>query len=193
MAFQERPASRLLQVELARTEYQLPRLTRMWQHLERQAGGRVRGMGEKQIEVDRRLLRDRRDQLKRAIEDVRAHRRQYRKRRQEVLPWHVVLWEPCMCVVMLLVRDEHAQVVLAEPALGEAAMRCCYVYDRPPQKGHAWEHTACTTCMRLCAPCILLVELAAQVPCVSRRARAAFSSLNLLGCQQIAPGPSCRW
>ena len=92
-------------MELARTEYQLPRLTRMWQHLERQAGGRVKGMGEKQIEVDRRLLRDRRDQLKKAIEDVRAHRRQYRKRRQEVLPLHVVLWEPCMCMVMLLVRN----------------------------------------------------------------------------------------
>lgn len=97
LGFQEHPAWRLLQVELARTEYQLPRLTRMWQHLERQAGGRVKGMGEKQIEVDRRLLRDRRDQLKRAIEDVRAHRRQYRKRRQEVRPLHVVLWEGSCC------------------------------------------------------------------------------------------------
>ena len=81
-------------MELARTEYQLPRLTRMWQHLERQAGGRVKGMGEKQIEVDRRLLRDRRDQLKKAIEDVRAHRRQYRRRRQEVLPLRMVLCAP---------------------------------------------------------------------------------------------------
>ena len=40
-------------------EYQLPRLTRMWTHLERQAGGMVKGMGEKQIEVDKRILRDR--------------------------------------------------------------------------------------------------------------------------------------
>lgn len=38
-------------------EYQLPRLTRMWTHLERQAGGQVKGMGEKQIEVDKRILR----------------------------------------------------------------------------------------------------------------------------------------
>jgi len=38
-------------------EYQLPRLTKMWTHLERQAGGRVKGMGEKQIEVDKRILR----------------------------------------------------------------------------------------------------------------------------------------
>lgn len=46
-------------MELAVAEYQLPRLTRMWSHLERQAGGgQVKGMGEKQIEVDKRLLRD---------------------------------------------------------------------------------------------------------------------------------------
>lgn len=38
-------------------EYQLPRLTKMWTHLERQAGGQVKGMGEKQIEVDKRIFR----------------------------------------------------------------------------------------------------------------------------------------
>lgn len=38
-------------------EYQLPRLTKMWTHLERQSGGQVKGMGEKQIEVDKRILR----------------------------------------------------------------------------------------------------------------------------------------
>ncbi|KAH9758836.1 Hflx-type G domain-containing protein [Citrus sinensis] len=46
-----------LQVALAQMEYQLPRLTKMWSHLERQAGGQVKGMGEKQIEVDKRILR----------------------------------------------------------------------------------------------------------------------------------------
>ncbi|KAH9693118.1 Hflx-type G domain-containing protein [Citrus sinensis] len=46
-----------LQVALAQMEYQLPRLTKMWTHLERQAGGQVKGMGEKQIEVDKRILR----------------------------------------------------------------------------------------------------------------------------------------
>ena len=45
------------QVALAQMEYQLPRLTKMWSHLERQAGGKVKGMGEKQIEVDKRILR----------------------------------------------------------------------------------------------------------------------------------------
>ena len=48
---------------LAQLQYQLPRLTRMWSHLERQAGGRVRGMGEKQLEVDKRLMRTRIGQL----------------------------------------------------------------------------------------------------------------------------------
>lgn len=47
-----------IQVSLAQMEYQLPRLTKMWSHLERQAGGQVKGMGEKQIEVDKRILRD---------------------------------------------------------------------------------------------------------------------------------------
>ena len=51
------------QVALAQLQYQLPRLTRMWSHLERQAGGRVRGMGEKQLEVDKRLMRTRIGQL----------------------------------------------------------------------------------------------------------------------------------
>ncbi|TVU03082.1 hypothetical protein EJB05_51410, partial [Eragrostis curvula] len=46
-----------LQVTLAQMEYQLPRLTKLWTHLERQSGGQVKGMGEKQIEVDKRILR----------------------------------------------------------------------------------------------------------------------------------------
>jgi GTP-binding protein HflX len=55
-----------LQVELAQTEYQLPRLTRMWSHLDRVAGGgQVKGTGEKQIEIDKRLLRDKAAALRR--------------------------------------------------------------------------------------------------------------------------------
>ena len=54
------------QVQLAQVEYQLPRLTRMWTHLDRQSGGgRVKGSGEKQIETDKRLLRDRAAALRR--------------------------------------------------------------------------------------------------------------------------------
>ena len=73
--FSQRAATRegMLQVQLAQAEYQLPRLTRMWSHLERQAGGasgQVKGMGEKQIEVDRRLLRSQAARLRRQIEEV---------------------------------------------------------------------------------------------------------------------------
>ncbi|GFR45981.1 hypothetical protein Agub_g7453, partial [Astrephomene gubernaculifera] len=74
-----------LQVELAQVEYQLPRLTRMWSHLDRVGGGgQVKGAGEKQLELDKRLLRERAAGLRRELEAVRTHRRQYRERRAEV-------------------------------------------------------------------------------------------------------------
>ncbi|XP_043709943.1 GTPase HflX [Telopea speciosissima] len=73
-----------LQVALAQMEYQLPRLTKMWTHLERQAGGQVKGMGEKQIEVDKRILRTQIGSLKKELESVRKHRKQYRSRRFSV-------------------------------------------------------------------------------------------------------------
>ena len=53
------------QVELAQYEYLLPRLTRMWTHLERQKGGiGMRGPGETQIETDRRIIKDKNSLLK---------------------------------------------------------------------------------------------------------------------------------
>ncbi|KAL4332333.1 hypothetical protein GQ457_07G026650 [Hibiscus cannabinus] len=70
-----------LQVALAQMEYQLPRLTKMWTHLERQSGGKVKGMGEKQIEVDKRILRTQIGVLKKELESVRKHRKQYRNHR----------------------------------------------------------------------------------------------------------------
>lgn len=73
-----------LQVALAQMEYQLPRLTKMWTHLERQAGGQVKGMGEKQIEVDKRILRTQIGVLRKELESVRVHRKQYRSRRFSV-------------------------------------------------------------------------------------------------------------
>ncbi|XP_039052852.1 GTPase HflX-like [Hibiscus syriacus] len=73
-----------LQVALAQMEYQLPRLTKMWTHLERQAGGKVKGMGEKQIEVDKRILRTQIGVLKKELESVRKHRKQYRNHRFSV-------------------------------------------------------------------------------------------------------------
>ncbi|OIW03512.1 hypothetical protein TanjilG_31025 [Lupinus angustifolius] len=71
-------------VSLAQMEYQLPRLTKMWTHLERQSGGKVKGMGEKQIEVDKRILRNQIGVLRKELESVRKHRKQYRNRRLSV-------------------------------------------------------------------------------------------------------------
>jgi len=73
-----------LQVELAQLVYRLPRLTRMWTHLERQGVGGVglRGPGETQLETDRRLARARIAHIKRELEDVRRHRELYRDRRR---------------------------------------------------------------------------------------------------------------
>jgi GTP-binding protein HflX len=82
-----------LQVELAQYEYRLPRLTRAWTHLARQAGGAgarggtggvgLRGPGETQLEVDRREIRRRIAYLKRELDEVRTHRARYRQRRVE--------------------------------------------------------------------------------------------------------------
>ncbi|MGB1874902.1 MAG: GTPase HflX [Akkermansiaceae bacterium] len=81
-----------LQVDLARMQYSLPRLARMWGHLDREGGGAgggkggggaARGMGEQQIEVDRRLARTRIDQCKRELAEVRKQRGTRRKEREK--------------------------------------------------------------------------------------------------------------
>jgi GTPase len=83
----------MLQVELAQYEYYLPRLTRQWTHLARQAGGGggrtgtgggvgLRGPGETQLEVDRRQIRSRISHLKKELEKVEAHRSRYRVQRK---------------------------------------------------------------------------------------------------------------
>lgn len=81
-----------LQVQLAQYEYRLPRLTRAWTHLARQAGGAsgrsgsvggvgLRGPGETQLEIDRREINRLISHLKVELEKVRAHRMRYRAQR----------------------------------------------------------------------------------------------------------------
>jgi GTP-binding protein HflX len=81
-----------LQVQLAQYEYRLPRLTRAWTHLARQAGGAsgrsgsvggvgLRGPGETQLEIDRREISRLISGLKAELEKVRAHRQLYRAQR----------------------------------------------------------------------------------------------------------------
>ncbi len=70
-ASRARTAHAKKQVELAQYEYLLPRLTRMWTHLEKQRGGiGMRGPGEQEIETDRRIVRDRIAFLKDQLKDI---------------------------------------------------------------------------------------------------------------------------
>ena len=72
-----------LQIELARSEYSLPRLTRAWAHLARQGGGiGGRGEGESQLEQDKRRLRGQIERLRRELKTVRDARATQRKDRQ---------------------------------------------------------------------------------------------------------------
>jgi len=87
-----------LQVDLARMQYALPRMARMWAHLDREGGGgsagsgaASRGMGEKQIEVDRRLARTRIDRYRRELEQVRQQRKTQRKEREKFATPHAAI------------------------------------------------------------------------------------------------------
>ncbi len=88
-----------LQVELARMQYALPRLARMWGHLDREGagsgggagGGASRGMGEKQIEIDRRLAHLTIDRAKRELEAVRKQRKTQRKEREKFETPHAAI------------------------------------------------------------------------------------------------------
>jgi GTP-binding protein HflX len=91
-----------LQVELAQYEYRLPRLTRAWTHLARQAGGGggragsvggvgLRGPGETQLEVDRREISRRIAYLRDQLEKVREHRGRHRERRRRAAVQTVAL------------------------------------------------------------------------------------------------------
>jgi GTPase len=75
-----------LQVDLALHEYRKPRLTKMWTHLERQSGAGgvgLRGPGESQLEIDKRLVRDRIITLKKKIDDVQKQRTIHRRGRKK--------------------------------------------------------------------------------------------------------------
>ena len=80
-----------LQVELAHLEYQRTRLVRSWTHLERQRGGAgfMGGPGETQLEIDRRILKDRIARIRRQLEDVKRTRELHRKTRRKT-PWPIV-------------------------------------------------------------------------------------------------------
>ncbi|MBQ2814869.1 MAG: GTPase HflX [Akkermansia sp.] len=89
-ASRARTREAVMQVDLARMQYALPRMTGMWKHLDRQRGGSgggkgggaaARGEGEKQIEVDRRLAHERIENIRAELEIVRRQRGTQRKER----------------------------------------------------------------------------------------------------------------
>lgn len=76
------------QVELAQYQYLLPRLTRMWTHLERQHGGGgviMRGPGETQLETDRRIILDKISRLKKELKDIDIQKTVQRKNRGKMV------------------------------------------------------------------------------------------------------------
>ena len=83
-ATRARSSEAKMQVELAQLEYTLPRLTRMWTHLEKFRGGiGVRGPGETQLETDRRLINHRIKLLKERLVHVQQNRSVQRQSRSE--------------------------------------------------------------------------------------------------------------
>jgi GTP-binding protein HflX len=116
----------ILQVSLAQYEYRLPRLTRAWTHLARQAGGGggragsvgvvgLRGPGETQLEVDRREIRKRISVLKKELEKVRAHRKRYRlQRKRSRIPLISLVGYTNAGKSTLLNRLTHADVLVAD-------------------------------------------------------------------------------
>ncbi|MCK4699080.1 MAG: GTPase HflX [Bacteroidales bacterium] len=74
------------QVELAQYQYLLPRLTRMWTHLERQKGGiGLRGPGETEIETDRRIIRDKISRLEKHLKKIDKQMTTQRKNRGKLV------------------------------------------------------------------------------------------------------------
>jgi GTP-binding protein HflX len=114
-----------LQVELAQYEYRLPRLTRAWTHLARQAGGGggrtgsvggvgLRGPGETQLEVDRREINKKISRLKGELEKVRAHRERYRaQRKRSQMPIVALVGYTNAGKSTLLNRLSHSDVYVA--------------------------------------------------------------------------------
>ncbi|MFT3737312.1 MAG: GTPase HflX [Breznakibacter sp.] len=81
-----RTAHSKTQVELAQYQYLLPRLSRMWTHLERQRGGiGMRGPGEKEIETDRRIIRDKIAKLKDELERIDRQKSTQRQNRGKMV------------------------------------------------------------------------------------------------------------
>ena len=107
----------VLQVELARLRYTLPRLTRAWTHLSRQRGGvtGARGQGETQIETDRRLLKRRIASLETELTELHRQRATGRKRRERTgIPHAAIVGYTNVGKSSLLRRLSGAEIMVAD-------------------------------------------------------------------------------
>lgn len=123
------------QVELARLQYLFPRLAHYWSHFERQRGGGVgnRGMGEKQIEVDRRLVKKRMTILRDRLTEIERDRDLHRKGREDVIKVALVGYTNAGKSTLLNALTESA--VLAEDKLFatlDASVRMLNPHSHPP-------------------------------------------------------------
>ncbi|MEW6055271.1 MAG: GTPase HflX [Bdellovibrionota bacterium] len=126
-----------LQVEMARLQYLMPRLTHLWSHFERQRGSgggalKGKGMGEKQIEVDRRLVKERINTIARKLKEVEGARQLHRRHRDALLKVAIVGYTNAGKSTLLnaLTRSD----VLVENALFatlDATVRCLNPKSRP--------------------------------------------------------------
>lgn len=85
-AYRARTSYAMVQVELAQLQYMLPRLTRMWTHLSKQKGGiGMKGPGEKEIETDRRIIRDKISLLKEKLKIIDKQQSTQRQNRESMV------------------------------------------------------------------------------------------------------------
>jgi GTP-binding protein HflX len=85
-AYRARTSYAMVQVELAQYQYLLPRLTRMWTHLSKQKGGiGMKGPGEKEIETDRRIIRDKIALLKEKLKQIDKQQATQRQNRESMV------------------------------------------------------------------------------------------------------------
>jgi GTP-binding protein HflX len=123
------------QVELAKLQYVLPRLAHLWNHFERQRGGGVgnKGMGEKQIEVDRRLVKRRIQILRERLKEIEKERVVQRSSRENILKVALVGYTNAGKSTLLNAMTE--STVLAEDKLFatlDATVRALSPDSHPP-------------------------------------------------------------
>lgn len=119
-ALRARSREARLQIELAKVRYESPRLKRLWTHLSRQKGtggssGFTKGEGEKQLEIDRRILKDKIAELQKEIDEIKAHRSVQRQARtRSAIPTFAIIGYTNVGKSTLLKALTHADVFVED-------------------------------------------------------------------------------